>query len=238
MKTAFITGGSRGIGAAAVRLFCQSGYHTAFTYHNSSGAAIALADETSAIPIRMDAADPRQAADAVHRALNDLPHIDVLINNAGASGHGPLDAISDGEWRRVIDVNLTGVFYVIKAALPGMISRKSGTIINVSSIWGITGASCEAHYSAAKAGVIGLTKALAKELAPSGITVNCVAPGAIDTDMNASLSAADREDLKGQIPLGRLGSAEEIARTMLFLASSAAAYMTGQVISPNGGMII
>jgi 3-oxoacyl-[acyl-carrier protein] reductase len=238
MMTAFITGGSRGIGAAAVRLFRQSGYHVAFTYYNSTRVAIALADETGAKPIKMDAADPAQAATAVLRALNDLPHIDVLINNAGASGFGPLDAISDSEWRRVIDVNLSGVFYVIRAALPGMILRKSGTIINISSIWGITGASCEAHYSAAKAGVIGLTRALAKELAPSGITVNCVAPGAIDTDMNASLSATDLSALKGQIPLGRLGNAEEIARIMLFLASSAAAYITGQVISPNGGMII
>ena len=238
MKAAFITGGSRGIGAAAVRLFCQSGYRVAFTYHKNSAAAMALADETGAIPIQMDAADPAQAAAAVHRTLNDLQRIDALINNAGASGFGPLDAISDDEWQRVISVNLSGVFYVIKAALPGMISRKSGAIINVSSVWGMTGASCEAHYSAAKAGVIGLTKALAKELAPSGITVNCVAPGVIDTGMNASLSPADLDALKGQIPLGRLGSAAEIAQTMLFLASSAAAYITGQVISPNGGMVI
>jgi len=238
VKTAFITGGSRGIGAATVRLFRQSGYHAAFTYHNSTCAAMALADETGAIPIQMDAADPAQAKAAVRRALNDLRNIDALINNAGASGFGPLDAISIDEWRRVIDINLSGVFYVIKAALPGMISRKSGTIINVSSIWGMTGASCEAHYSAAKAGVIGLTKALAKELAPSGITINCVAPGVIDTDMNAALSVADLAALKGQIPLNRLGSAEEIAQIMLFLASSAAAYITGQVISPNGGMII
>jgi len=238
VKAAFITGGSRGIGAAAVRLFCQSGYRVAFTYHNTAGAAMALADETGAIPIKMDAADPAQVKAAVLRALNDLPHIDALINNAGAAGFGPIDAISDDEWQRVINVNLSGVFYVIKAALPGMISRKSGTIINVSSVWGMAGASCEAHYSAAKAGVIGLTKALAKELAPSGITVNCVAPGVTDTEMNASLSPADLAALKEQIPLSRLGSAEEIAQTMLFLASSAAAYITGQVISPNGGMII
>ena len=238
MKSAFITGGSRGIGAAAVRLFCQNGYRVAFTYHNASGAAMALADETGAIPIQMDAADPERVKTAVCRALNELSHIDALINNAGTAGFGPIDTISDDEWQRVINVNLSGVFYVIKAVLPGMISRKSGTIINVSSIWGMAGASCESHYSAAKAGVIGLTKALAKELAPSGITVNCVAPGAIDTEMNASLSAADLTALKEQIPLGRLGSAAEVAQTMLFLASNAAAYITGQVISPNGGMII
>ena len=238
MKAAFITGGSRGIGAAAVRLFCQNGYRVAFTYHNAAVAATALADETGAIPIQMDAADPARATAAVRRALEDLPRIDALINNAGAAGFGPIDAISDDEWQRVININLNGVFYVTRAVLPGMISRKSGTIINVSSIWGMAGAACESHYSAAKAGVIGLTKALAKELAPSGITVNCVAPGVIDTDMNASLSAADLAALKDQIPLGRLGGAEEIAHTMLFLASGAASYITGQVISPNGGMII
>jgi len=237
-RVALITGGSRGIGAAAVRVFVEIDYRVAFLYRSSTEAARMLAEETGALAIRADIADRAQVMAAVGEVEAKLGKIDVLVNNAGIAQSKLFTDITLEDWRRMIDVNLSGVFHVTQAVLPGMIARKRGAIINVSSIWGMVGASCEAHYSAAKAGVIGLTKALAKELSPSGITVNCVAPGIIETDMNADLIEADRVDLLYQTPVGRFGTPEEIARLILYFASDDVGFLTGQVISPNGGFVI
>ena len=170
-----------------------------------------------------------------HRA-DMYGRIDVLVNCAGLSLSALLTETSDEQWRRIIDVNLSGTFYMCRAALPSMISRKEGHIINISSIWGITGASCETAYSAGKAAVIGLTKALAKEAAPSNILVNCVAPGFIDTDMNATLSGADRQSFIDGTPLGRAGRPDDVAKAVMYLVSDG--FTTGQVLSPNGGALI
>ena len=161
-----------------------------------------------------------------------------LINNAGIAQQKLFTDITNEDWNAMVGVNLSGVFYCCRAALPYMIRQKAGSIVNVSSMWGICGASCEAHYSAVKAGVIGLTKALAKEEGPSGITVNCVAPGVIDTDMMASFTAEDKAALAEETPVGRLGTAEEVAKLLLYLAGEDAGYITGQVFGVNGGLVI
>ena len=237
-KTVFITGGSRGIGAAAVEQFSAAGWDTAFCWHSSERQADEVARRTGALSIRADVADPAAVRETMERAEQALGRIDVLVNNAGLDQFGLLTDLSDAEWSRLLDVNLSSVFYTSRAVLPGMIRRKSGCILNISSIWGICGGSCEAAYSAAKAGVIGLTKALAKEVGPCGIRVNCVAPGAVDTDMNQRLSQEERAALKEETPLLRLGTPEEIASLLVFLAGEQASFITGQVISPNGGLVI
>ena len=244
-QTVLITGGSRGIGAAAVLAFAQAGYRVAFTWHSNQQAARDVLDRARAampegafLPLQADAADPVQMRTAVQRTQLELGGPQVLVCNAGIALQKLFTDTTDEDWRRVLAVDLDGAFYACKAVLPGMIRQKYGRILLVSSMWGQTGASCEVHYSAAKAGVIGLTKALAKEEAPSGITVNCVAPGVIDTDMMASFSAEDRAALADETPVGRLGSAGEIARTLMFLASPDAGYITGQVIGQNGGLVI
>ena len=229
MANILITGGSRGIGAEAVRQFTAAGHKVVFTYHKSETAADLLRQETGAVPVRCDVKHPDSVKIAVDKAVSVLGQIDVLICNAD---------IDISRWEEVINTDLSGVFYCIRHVLPAMISRKSGCIITVGSMWGEVGASCEAAYSAAKAGVIGLTKALAKEVGPSGIRVNCVSPGMIDTEMNASVS----EDAVGMIvddtPLCRTGTPGDVAKTMLFLASDDASFITGQVISVNGGLVI
>ena len=169
---------------------------------------------------------------------NEFGGVDILVNNAGIAQAKLFTDITEEEWDKMFSVNVKGIFNCTKAALPYMIHKKSGKIINISSIWGITGASCEVHYSASKAAVIGLTKALAKELGPSGITVNCVAPGVVETDMCALLSPEDISALKDETPLGCIGTPDDIAKTVLFLASGGGDFLTGQVISPNGGMVI
>ncbi len=237
-KVVFITGGSRGIGACAVKMFSLAGYRVAFTYLKSENEAVSLANEAGALAIKADASSSMQVKDAIELATRELGHIDVLINNAGISEFSLFTDISDEMWHRMLDTNLSSAFYASRAVLPQMISRKSGCIINVSSMWGQVGASCEVHYSASKAGLIGLTRALAKEVAPSGIRVNCVAPGAIDTDMNASLSPEAIEEIKNETPLGRLGTPTEIANILLFLAGDESSFITGQVIGANGGMVI
>lgn len=233
MKRVLITGASRGIGAACARVFAKSGYGVIINYNYSEEEALRLAEEIGAETIRADVSDSAQVADMFKAA----GEVDVLVNNAGISGFYMLDAMSDDEWNRMIGVNLSGVFYCTRAVLPQMLRRKSGAIVNVSSMWGICGASCEAAYSASKAGVIGLTKALAKEVGPSGIRVNCVAPGAIDTEMNKKLGEEAIKELCEETPLGRLGSPEEVAAAILFLADDEG-FITGQVLSPNGGLII
>ena len=192
-----------------------------------------------AVPIRADVADPAQAAALVGRAEEEFGRLDCLVCSAGvALPQQLLTDTTDEQWRYVLGVDLDGVFYTVRAAVPGMVRRKRGSIVTVSSMWGVTGGSCEAAYSAAKAGVIGLTKALAKELGPSNIRVNCVAPGVIGTDMNAHLSRANLDALADETPLCRIGTPEEAARCVLFLAGEDAAFLTGQVLQPNGGLVI
>ena len=238
MANILITGGSRGIGAEAVRQFTAAGHKVVFTYHKSETAADLLRQETGAVPVRCDVKHPDSVKIAVDKAVSVLGQIDVLICNAAIADYGLITDIDISRWEDVISTDLNGVFYCIRYVLPAMISRKSGCIITVGSMWGEVGASCEAAYSAAKAGVIGLTKALAKEVGPSGIRVNCVSPGMIDTDMNASLDEESVKAIADDTPLCRTGSPAEVAKTMLFLASDDASFITGQVIGVNGGLVI
>ena len=235
MLTALITGGSRGIGAQTVRAFAAAGYRVAFFYMNSQQAAQALSQETGAIAICCDVRDSASVQAACAEAQRQLSHIDVLVNNAGIAQQKLFTDITDEDWRTMIDTHLTGAFLVTRAVLPGMISRRYGRIINVSSIWGQVGASCEVHYSAAKAGLIGLTKALAKEAAPSAVTVNCVCPGVIETDMLSSFTPEDLACLAEETPVGRLGTPADIAHAILWLADEKSSFVTGQVIGVNGG---
>ena len=237
-KTVLITGGSRGIGAASVRAFAAAGYRVAFSYLNSEEKARALAEETGAYALRCDVSDSKQVAEMVDNVLDKFCQLDILVCNAGVAWQGLLTDMSDDEWHKLMATDLDGVFYCCRAVLPHFIHRKVGKIVTISSMWGQIGASCEAAYSAAKAGVIGLTKALAQEVGPSGITVNCVAPGLIDTEMNAKIELEALETLAFETPLGRAGTPEEVAKSILFLASEGADFITGQVISPNGGLVM
>ena len=242
-KVALITGGSRGIGAACVRLFAQSGYATVFLYRAREDAANALVEELRAEGLdaacyRCDVADSEQVRATVAEIERLYHRIDVLVNNAGVAHIGLLTDMTDEQWNAVFDVNVKGVFHLSRAVLPGMISRQSGSIVNVSSMWGETGASCEVAYSAAKAAVIGFTKALAKEVGPSGVRVNCVSPGLIDTDMNAELDDETLCELADETPLSRIGAAEEVAKAALFLAGDGASFTTGQVLGVSGGLQI
>ncbi|MBO5248408.1 MAG: 3-oxoacyl-ACP reductase FabG [Clostridia bacterium] len=234
MKTVLITGASRGIGAACVEIFASAGDQVYFFYRSDDASAQALSARTGAVAVKCDVSDPA----AVQKAFASLPECDVLVNNSGFAEFSLFQDISEEGWDRMIQTHLGGTFRCSKAVLPCMISKKSGCIVNVASMWGQVGASCEVHYSAAKAGVIGLTKALAKEVAPSGIRVNCVAPGVIDTDMNRMLSPRALEDLTQEIPLGRLGTATEVADVIYWLTTDQSAYLTGQIIAPNGGLIV
>ena len=234
MRTVLITGGSRGIGAACVRRFASAGDRVYFFYRSSEEKAKTLSSETGAVGIRCDVSDK----DAVRNAFQVLPRIDVLINNAGISACSLFQDVTEEDWARMTETHLGGTYRCIREVLPGMISQKRGAVVNVSSMWGQVGASCEVAYSAAKAGIIGLTKALAKEVGPSGIRVNCVAPGVIRTDMLGSLSQEALEELAAETPLGRLGTPEEIADSVFFLSSEGAAFITGQVLAPNGGIVI
>ncbi len=231
-----ITGGSRGIGAACVRAFAARGASVAFLYASAHDAAAQLSDETGALALCADVTDARAVKDAVARVTAEFGTIDCLVNNAGIAQFRLFTDITEDEWTRMMDVHLGGTFRCTQAVLPDMIRQKYGRIINISSIWGLTGASCEVHYSTAKAGVIGLTRALAKELGPSGITVNCVAPGVIETEMNAALDEETRAVLCEETPLGCIGRVEDIADAVLYFAS--APFVTGQVLSPNGGIVI
>ncbi len=238
MKTVLITGGSRGIGAELVRQFSRAGYAVAFVYRSSHDAANALTQETGAFPIVCDVAVEEDAIAAVRRAHELLGHIDVLINNAAVAGSCLFTDITSEEWHRFFGVNLDGVFYFSREVLRPMIARKSGKIINIASMWGEVGASCEVHYSATKAAVIGLTRALAKEVGPSGITVNCISPGFIDTEMNGAIGEDTRAALVDETPLSRVGTTADVAAAALYLASDGADFVTGQVLSVNGGLVI
>lgn len=227
-----ITGGSRGIGAAAVRAFSARGDRVAFFYEKEDEKAAAVAAETGALAVRCDVA----VEAAVNAAFAQLPGTDLLINNAGIADYALINTITPERWHRLFAVNVDGAFYCIRAALPHMLRQQSGCILNVSSMWGQIGASCEAAYSATKGAILALTKALAQELGPSGIRVNAVAPGVIQTDMCAHVDPSVMEGLRQQTPIERLGTPEDIARAMVYLAD--AAFVTGQVLPVNGGFVI
>ena len=238
MKSVFITGGSRGIGKAMVELFSENGYKVAFTYKSSDSEAMALSEKYSALAIKADSESEEEINAAAERALSELGSVDCLINNAAVSSFSLFTDIKTEEWNSIFSVNVTAHFLYTRALLPQMINRKSGRIINISSMWGVVGSSCEVAYSATKSALIGMTKALAKEVGPSGITVNAIAPGVIDTKMNSALSEEDMEALKNDTPLMRIGSAKEVAEAALFLASDAASFITGAVLNVNGGYIV
>ena len=242
-KAALITGASRGIGAACARLFAQQGYGVGLVCRKRKEQAEALAEELSAlgVPVRVYVCNVAQRAEVQTMTaafLRDFGRVDVLVCSAGIARQELFTDITEASWREILGVDLDGVFYCAQAVLPDMLHRKAGKIITLSSMWGQVGASCEVAYSAAKAGVIGLTKALAKELGPSGITVNCVAPGVIDTEMNGNLTEEIKAELAEETPLERLGTPEDVARAVWFLASEAGDFFTGQVLAPNGGFII
>lgn len=239
MRRILISGGSRGIGRACVRAFAQNGDAVAFLYCHNDEAAREATAETGAIAIRADISDPDAVRAAVAEAEKKLGGtIDVLVNNAAVAWIGLMQDMTDAEWRRVLDTDLSGAFYLSRAVVGSMIRNHYGRILHVGSMWGKTGASCEVAYSAAKAGLRGLTMSMAKELGPSGITVNCIEPGLIDTDMNASLDADTKASLCAETPLGRIGTPDEVAEAILFLASDRAAFITGQILGVDGGMAI
>ena len=232
MQNVVITGGSRGIGAAAVRLFSERGDRVWFLYEKNHAAAEAVARETGAQAICCDVSDE----EAVQAAFRRIPGVDILVCNAGICHYGLISQITPAEWRRLFAVNVDGAFYCTRAALPFMLQTQSGSIINVSSMWGQVGASCEAGYSATKGALLALSKALAQELGPSGIRVNAVAPGVIQTDMCASVAPEVLEELRMQTPLERLGTPEDAARVIAMLAD--AEFVTGQTLGVSGGFVI
>ena len=232
MANVVITGGSRGIGAAAVKLFAARGDRVTFLYASDHEAARAVAAQTGARAVCCDVAE----GDAVRQALAAAGDIDILVCNAGLAHYGLMSAMTGEEWDRLFAVNVKGVFHCVNGALPAFLRKQRGSIVTVSSMWGQVGASCEAAYSATKGAVIALTKALAQELGPSGIRVNCVAPGVIETDMCAGLDAQTLSSLAEQTPLGRNGTPEDVAKAIAYLAD--AEFVTGHVLSVNGGMVV
>lgn len=242
-KVVLITGASRGIGRETARVLARKGYTVIVNFHNSSDAAKQLVDElreggVDAEAICADVGDAAQVSAMVDDIVRRYGRIDALVNNAGIAMQKVLCDVTDDDWRRMMTVNADSVFYTCRSVLPGMIARQNGRIVNVSSMWGVVGASCEVVYSAAKAAVIGFSKALAKEVGLSGITVNCIAPGVIDTDMCAGFDERTRTELAEETPLGRLGTAADVAAAVAFLLSDEASFITGQVLGVNGGFVI
>ena len=234
-QTVFITGGSRGIGAACVRAFAAAGWSVAFTYRENRALAGSLAEQTGALALCADLYDDKAVSRAVGEARGHFGAVDAVVCNAGIAEQKLFQDITDEAWQRMLDVNLMGAVRTIRACLPDLLCRKRGSIVTVSSIWGQSGASCESHYAASKAALIGLSKSLALELGPSGIRVNCVAPGVIDTEMNAMHSEETMRELADETPLGRIGTATEVADSILYLCSEHASFITGQVLGVNGG---
>lgn len=235
MKTALITGGSRGIGAQIVRALSADGYRVAFTYLRSQKQALALEQETGAKAYCCDAREEAAVNKMAAAVLADFRHLDALVCNAGTAWSGLLQDMDTATWDDLFALHVRGAFLATRAFLPGMISRQAGSILYISSIWGQVGASCEVAYSACKAALIGLTKALAKEAGPSKVRVNCLAPGVIETDMLAEYAPAELEALQEDTPLGRLGTPQDVARAARFLCGEEAAFITGQVLGVNGG---
>ena len=227
-----ITGGSRGIGAAAAELFAAKGHRVYFLYEKEHEAARGVAEKTGATPICCDVADE----EAVKAAFSQIGDVDVLVNNAGICYYGLMSQMTGAQWDRIFNVNVKGIFHCVNAAMPAFLRKQRGCIINVSSMWGRTGASCEAAYSATKGAVIALTKALAKELGPSGIRVNAVAPGVILTDMCAEVSQDILEEMAQEAPVGRNGTPMDVARAMEYLAE--AEFVTGHILNVDGGYVI
>ena len=240
---AVITGGSRGIGAACVEAFARAGWRTVFLCRKATDRAEAL---TAALREEgwdvawfcCDVTDPAAVTETFAKIHSLYHRVDVLVNNAGISLIRMFQDTTEADWLHVFDVNLHGAYRCTRAVVEGMVHRGTGCIINISSMWGQVGASCEVAYSAAKAALQGMTMALAKELGPSGIRVNCVAPGVIDTEMNAELGEETKQSLAEETPLGRMGTPQDIADTVLYLASPAAGFITGQILGVNGGMVI
>ena len=235
MRRVLISGGSRGIGAECVRRYTSLGDAVAFIYNKSFDAAQALSSKTGAIAIQADVSNAVEAKSAVNQAVEKLGGIDILVNNAGVAHIGLFTDLTDAEWRCLCDTNLSSVIYLSREASKYMVRQHGGSIVNIGSVWGRAGASCEVAYSATKAGLRGFTRALAKELGPSGITVNCIEPGVIDTEMNAALDEETRASLANETPLGRLGTSADVAATVEFLTSPEAAFITGQILGVDGG---
>lgn len=241
--TVLITGASRGIGRACALAFGKAGWCVAANYHTNKEAAHSLLCElkdlhVSAGIFQADVSDAVQVARMYGEVRERFGNVTVLVNNAGAAQQKLFTDITEADWQRIFDINVKGMFLCTRAVFLDMISRKQGCVINLSSIWGIAGASCEVHYSAAKAAVIGFTKALAKEAGPSGIRVNCIAPGVVETDMLAGIDEAARQELAEETPLGCLGTPDDIAQAAVFLAGEGGRFITGQILSPNGGLVI
>ncbi|MBQ4602755.1 MAG: 3-oxoacyl-ACP reductase FabG [Clostridia bacterium] len=234
MRNIIVTGGSRGIGAAIVRRFAENGDNVVFLYRSNDRAAA----EVGVPCIKGDIRDPEEVKKMISRAADYLGGIDVLVNNAGIAQSALMGDISDTDYMNMINTDLSGAFYCCRQSIPYFLRNHSGAIVNISSMWGEVGASMEVHYSAAKAGLIGLTKALAKELGPSGVRVNCVTPGMIDTDMNRGYSKVDIQAIVDETPLMRIGKPEDVAEAVFFLASDKASFITGQVLGVNGGYVI
>ena len=239
-RVALVTGASRGIGKAIAAELAEAGCAVCINYLEHRAQAEELAEAIrsrggSAIAVQADVADRAAVEAMVRTAEAALGPVTLLVNNAGIAGQIQFQDITDEDWQRMLDVNLLGAVRTIRAALPDLLHRKHGSIVTISSIWGQTGASCESHYAASKAALIGLTKSLAQELGPSGIRVNCVAPGVIDTDMNAMHSGETMRGLAAETPLGRIGTADEVAQSVLYLCSERASFITGQVLGVTGG---
>lgn len=244
MKTAVVTGASRGIGAACAVALAKSGYNVILGYKESKDRAEQLAEVLisgygiAAFAVQADVSVSSEADALVGVAVKNFGRVDVLVNNAGIAQSKLFTDITDEDWSTMIGTDLTGVFNCSRAAVPHMVRQKNGVIVNISSMWGQVGASCEVHYSAAKAGVIGMTQALAKELAPSGIRVNCICPGVIKTDMLGGIDEEIISSLIEETPLGRIGTPKDIADAVSFLCSDRATFITGQVLGVNGGFVI
>ncbi len=242
MKTVLITGASRGIGAQTALHFATQGVQVAVHYHREKEKAEAIVEKIRqkgvlSIAVQADISEQSQVEAMVGQVVDQLGAIDCLVNNAGVAMQSLFTDTTAEQWRKLFAIHVDGTFYCTQAVLPAMIQRQGGSIVNVSSIWGISGASCEVAYSSAKAAVIGMTKALAREVGPSGIRVNCVAPGVIDTDMNRGFDAQTMGALKEEISLCRLGTTAEVASSIYYLASAEASFITGQVLTVDGGMI-
>ena len=238
MKNVLITGGSRGIGRACVEKFSREGYAVSFIYNNSDAKAGELAAKTGAFAIKADISDPAAVRDAVACAIKKMGSVDILVNNAGISLIKLFTDTTDEDYYNIMNTNLGGTFFVTREAAKNMISNHSGRIVNIGSMWGKVGASCEVAYSASKAAIEGFTKALAKELGLSGISVNCIEPGVIDTEMNAELDKETLAQLCDETPVGRIGKAEEIAKFIFDIATEKSGFLTGQIIGFDGGYAI